>query len=136
MRKMSLNNHHLYDPLTTLWRRLMSLRSLVTFMQSGAHPDDETSKLLARLSLGDGMHIVYANAVRGQGGQNALGTERGDDLGLIRTQELIRAMGVLGADLCWLAETENDTIRDFGLSKSPDQTFSIWGQEHTLRQMI
>ena len=78
MRKMSLNNHHLYDPLRTLWRRLMSLRSLVTFMQSGAHPDDETSKLLARLSLGDGMHIVYANAVRGQGGQNALGTERGE----------------------------------------------------------
>lgn len=136
MRKMSLNNHHLYDPLRTLWRRLMSLRSLVTFMQSGAHPDDETSKLLARLSLGDGMHIVYANAVRGQGGQNALGTERGDDLGLIRTQELIRAMVVLGADLCWLAETENDTIRDFGFSKSPDQTFSIWGQEHILRQMI
>ena len=45
-------------------------------------------------------------------------------------------MGVLGADLCWLAETENDTISDFGFSKSPDQTFSIWGQEHTLRQMI
>ena len=105
-------------------------------MQTGAHPDDETTKMLAKLTLSEGMHVVYCNAVRGQGGQNALGVERGDDLGILRTQELVFAMKTLGADLYWLAETEDDPIRDFGFSKSPEQTFDIWGHEHTLRQMV
>ena len=61
------------QPLRQLYMWLKSLQSTVIFMQTGAHPDDETSHLLARLSLGDGMHVVYVNAVRGQGGQNALG---------------------------------------------------------------
>ncbi len=136
MRKATVVEQQLNDPGRILWRRLVALRSLATFMQTGAHPDDETSKMLARLSLGEGMHVVYVNAVRGQGGQNALGSERGDDLGILRTQELINAMKVLGIDLCWLAETEDDSIRDFGFSKSPEQTFNIWGHEHSLRKMI
>ena len=136
MRNASVVDQQLNDPARDLWKRLVVLRNLATFMQTGAHPDDESSKMLAKLSLGEGMHVVYVNAVRGQGGQNALGRERGDDLGVLRTEELGNAMKVLGVDLCWLAETEEDPIRDFGFSKSPDQTFSIWGYEHSLRQMI
>ena len=105
-------------------------------MQTGAHPDDETSRMLARLSLGDGMHVVYVNAVRGQGGQNALGPERGDALGYLRTEELFEAMRTIRADIAWLAESPEDPIRDFGFSKSGKQTFEYWGREHTLRQMV
>ena len=55
------------QPLRQLYKWLKSLQSTLVFMQTGAHPDDETSRLLARLSLGDGMHVVYVNAVRVQG---------------------------------------------------------------------
>ena len=124
------------QPLRQLYLWLKSLQSTVIFMQTGAHPDDETSRLLARLSLGDGMHVVYVNAVRGQGGQNALGPERGDPLGYLRTEELFEAMRVIRADIAWLAETSDDPISDFGFSKSSEQTFEHWGREHSLRQMV
>ena len=91
-----------------LWGHLKSLQSTIIFMQTGAHPDDETSKLLARLALKDGFHVVYVNAVRGHGGQNSIGPERGDDLGYIRSEELFHAMGVFGADIGWLSETIED----------------------------
>jgi LmbE family N-acetylglucosaminyl deacetylase len=124
------------QPLRQLYMWLKSLQSTLTFMQTGAHPDDETSRMLARLSLGDGMHVVYVNAVRGQGGQNALGPERGDALGYLRTEELFEAMRVIRADIAWLAETPDDHITDFGFSKSGEQTFEYWGREHSLRQMV
>ena len=124
------------QPLRQLYMWLKSLQSTLIFMQTGAHPDDETSRMLASLSLGDGMHVVYVNAVRGQGGQNALGPERGDALGYLRTEELFEAMRVIRADIAWLAETPDDPIRDFGFSKSGEQTFEHWGREHTLRQMV
>ena len=124
------------QPLRQLYMWLKSLQSTLVFMQTGAHPDDETSRMLARLSLGDGMHVVYVNAVRGQGGQNALGPERGDALGYLRTEELFEAMRVIRADIGWLAETPDDPIRDFGFSKAADPTFAHWGREHTLRQMV
>ena len=124
------------QPMRQLYGWLKSLQSTLIFMQTGAHPDDETSRMLARLSLGDGMHVVYVNAVRGQGGQNALGPERGDALGFLRTEELFEAMKSLRVDIGWLAETPNDPICDFGFSKSAEQTFEKWGTQHTLRQMV
>ena len=78
MKKDFITRQEQRQPLRHLYGWLKSLQSTVIFMQTGAHPDDETSRMLARLSLGDGMHVVYVNAVRGQGGQNALGPERGD----------------------------------------------------------
>ncbi|MBU74674.1 MAG: PIG-L family deacetylase [Rhodospirillaceae bacterium] len=124
------------QPLRHLYAWLKSLQSTVIFMQTGAHPDDETSRILARLSLGDGMHVVYVNAVRGQGGQNALGPERGEALGYLRSEELFEAMKVIRADIGWLAETADDPICDFGFSKSAEQTYQHWGETHTLRQMV
>ena len=99
MRKEEIIIQEGKNPLKSLWKHLQSLKSTVSFMQTGAHPDDETSKLLSKLSLGMGMHVTYINAVRGQGGQNALGIERGAELGAIRTKELINAMGLLRVDL-------------------------------------
>mgnify|MGYP001161505863 FL=1 len=136
MRNVGVINQEKRSPMKKLWGHLRSLQSTITFMQTGAHPDDETSKLLARLSLKDGFHIVYVNAVRGHGGQNSIGPERGDELGYIRTEELLHAMGVFGADIGWLSETIDDPIIDFGLSKSGKQTFEIWGENYTKRQMV
>jgi LmbE family N-acetylglucosaminyl deacetylase len=136
MKKDFITRQEHRQPLRHLYGWLKSLQSTVIFMQTGAHPDDETSRMLARLSLGDGMHVVYVNAVRGQGGQNALGPERGDALGYLRSEELFEAMKVIRADIGWLAETPDDPIRDFGFSKSAEQTYEHWGKTHTLRQMV
>jgi LmbE family N-acetylglucosaminyl deacetylase len=136
MRNLDVIKQESRNPMRKLWGHLKSLQSTITFMQTGAHPDDETSKLLARLALKDGFHIVYVNAVRGHGGQNSLGPERGEELGFIRTEELLHAMGVFGADIGWLSEAIDDPIIDFGLSKSGKQTFEIWGEDHTKRQMV
>ncbi|MGA1126449.1 MAG: PIG-L family deacetylase [bacterium] len=136
MKKDFLLRQEQRQPLRELYKWLRSLQSTLIFMQTGAHPDDETSRMLAKLSLQDGMHVVYVNAVRGQGGQNSLGKERGDQLGFLRTEELIAAMRCIRADLGWLAENPEDPIRDFGFSKTPEQTFEIWGREHSLKQLV
>lgn len=136
MKKPFITQQEQRQPLRQLWGWLRSLQSTLVFMQTGAHPDDETSRLLAKLSLDDGYHIVYVNAVRGQGGQNAVGPERGDALGYLRTEELNAAMGLIRADLAWLAEGPDDPIRDFGFSKSGAQTFEHWGKAHALAQMV
>ena len=136
MKKSRIIRQEQRQPLRQLYMWLKSLQSTLVFMQTGAHPDDETSRMLARLSLGDGMHVVYVNAVRGQGGQNALGPERGDALGYLRTEELFEAMRVIRADIAWLSELPDDPIRDFGFSKSGKQTFEHWGREHSLQQMV
>jgi len=136
MRKIEIINQENRYLNRSLWSNLQALKSTISFMQTGAHPDDETSKLLAKLSLDDGFHVSYVNAVRGQGGQNSIGVERGDKLGSIRTLELINAMSMLRVDTGWLAKGKTDSITDFGFSKSGDETFSIWDKNHTIKQMI
>ena len=120
----------------SLWSHLQSLKSTVSFMQTGAHPDDESSRLLAKLSLDDGYHVSYVNAVRGQGGQNSIGAERDDSLGALRTIELLKAMSVLRVDIGWLSDNRDSSINDFGLSKSAEETFGFWNKEHTIKRMI
>jgi len=115
MRKKDIENQEHRYLNRSLWANLQSLKSTVSFMQTGAHPDDETSRLLAKLSLGEGYHVSYVNAVRGQGGQNSIGPERDDNLGALRTYELLKAMSVLRVDIGWLADNRNNSIVDFGL---------------------
>ena len=117
MRKAEIENQEYRFLNRSLWSHLQSLKSTVSFMQTGAHPDDEASRLLAKLSLDDGYHVSYVNAVRGQGGQNSIGPERDDSLGALRTIELLKAMSVLRVDIGWLADNRDSTINDFGLSK-------------------
>lgn len=119
-----------------LWRALLPLKSVTTVLQTGAHPDDETSALLARLSLGDGMRVAFACAVRGEGGQNAIGTEAGPVLGVLRTAEMARAADTLGIELYWLNEAYDGTIVDFGFSKSGQETFERWGHDRLLERLV
>jgi LmbE family N-acetylglucosaminyl deacetylase len=119
-----------------LWRTLQSLKCCASFMNTGAHPDDETSAMLATLSFRDGMSVSYACANRGEGGQNNMGSHSVYDLGVIRTAEMERAADVLAMRLYWLNETADDTIFDFGFSKSGVETLSKWGHERTLTRFV
>ncbi len=109
-----------------LWRALGRLRSTVTFMNTGAHPDDEHSGLLAWLRFGRGMRIAIACSTRGEGGQNARGPERGDALGLIRTAEMEAAAEVLDAHIAWVGFGTGDPVHDFGFSKDGEDTLRRW----------
>ncbi|MGB0902653.1 PIG-L family deacetylase [Halocynthiibacter sp.] len=122
--------------ISALWQALQPLRTTLSFMNSGAHPDDETSAMLAALGLRDGVHLSYVCANRGEGGQNDLGTENGATLGALRTAEMEQAAERLSMRLYWLSETPDDTISDFGFSKSGEETLRHWGDARTLKRMV
>ncbi|MEL6680627.1 MAG: PIG-L family deacetylase, partial [Pseudomonadota bacterium] len=122
--------------IVRLWRALQPLGSVVSFMNTGAHPDDETSAMLAALGHRDGLDISYACSTRGEGGQNDIGTEGGADLGVLRTLEMERAADALGLRLYWLSETPDDPITDFGFSKSGEDTLRRWGHARTLTRFV
>jgi LmbE family N-acetylglucosaminyl deacetylase len=85
-----------------------------------AHPDDEWPSLLTYLSRGRGADVALLTITRGQGGQNALGPEQGDELGVIRTQELLAADKIYGVKQYFTR------AEDFGFSKSAEETLKIW----------
>jgi LmbE family N-acetylglucosaminyl deacetylase len=119
-----------------LWLALQPLRSTVRVLQTGAHPDDETTALLVRLARKDGAAVAYVCAVRGEGGQNAIGTERGAELGALRTREMELAARRVPMRLYWLNEEIDGPIHDFGLSKRPEEALEVWGRERTLERLV
>ncbi|MEP0942909.1 MAG: PIG-L family deacetylase [Rhizobiaceae bacterium] len=126
----------LHPRIVELWRALSSLQSVVSFMNTGAHPDDETSAMLAALSYRDGIDISYACSTRGEGGQNDIGTEATEALGVLRTAEMEQACNVLGLRMYWHSQSPQDTIFDFGFSKSGVETMNKWGRERTLARFV
>jgi LmbE family N-acetylglucosaminyl deacetylase len=95
-----------------------------------AHPDDENTRLLAYLSKEKGYKTGYLALTRGDGGQNLIGTEQSEDLGLIRTQELLAARRNDGA-LQFFTRAN-----DFGYSKTPEETFKIWNKDSVLSDVV
>ncbi len=121
------------------WGLRLALRMLpgtLSFLQTGAHPDDESSGLLALLVRKLGLSVAYACATRGEGGQNALGPERGAALGVLRTGEMEAAAVRLGVSLHWLSEGAADPLRDFGFSRSGADALRRWGRERTLERIV
>ncbi len=129
--KSSGNDHN-----PELWSAVKPLSTITSFMNTGAHPDDERSHLLAYLSRGLGVHTASIIANRGEGGQNEIGEELGNGLGIIRSREMIEASKITGVEVFHLSETTNDEIYDFGFSKSPDETLTKWGEETTYERFI
>ena len=119
-----------------LWNVVKPLETTVTFLNTGAHPDDERSDLLAFLSRGLGVKTASLIANRGEGGQNAIGNELGNALGIIRSNEMIEAAKVNGVKAYHLSETTSDAIYDFGFSKSPDETLTKWGEDVVYERLI
>ena len=95
-----------------------------------AHPDDENTNLLAYLQNVALVRTAYLSMTRGDGGQNLVGAEQGPELGLIRTQELLAARRIDGAEQFFTR------ARDFGFSKSPDETLRIWGHDAVLADTV
>ncbi|MBL1420597.1 MAG: PIG-L family deacetylase [Alphaproteobacteria bacterium] len=119
-----------------IWKALQALRSCVSFMNTGAHPDDETTSMLAAIGLRDGVKLSQACSTRGEGGQNNIGNEITKDLGVVRTREMERSAEVINMTHYWLSESPDDTIFDFGFSKSGDETLDKWGEERTLERFV
>lgn len=95
-----------------------------------AHPDDEDTNLLATLARGHQVHAAYLSLTRGDGGQNLIGNELGEALGAIRTEELLAARGVDGAEQFFAR------AYDFGFSKNADETFTQWDRESLLGDVV
>ncbi len=131
-----LDRQRRHSRIVSLWLALQPLRSCISFMNSGAHPDDETSAMLAALALRDGVKLSHACSTRGEGGQNALGLETGKDLGVVRTREMERAAEVLNMSQYWLSQNPGDSIFDFGFSKSGEETLEYWGEERVLKRFV
>ncbi|CAN5127602.1 PIG-L family deacetylase [soil metagenome] len=125
------------DPaLLRLSRALGRLTSVVTYMNTGAHPDDEHSGLLAALRYRHGMRVVVCCSTRGEGGQNALGEERGGALGVVRTREMEEAARALDASIAWVGHGPEDGVFDFGFSKDGDDTLARWGEDRIVGRMV
>ena len=95
-----------------------------------AHPDDENTRLLAYLAQEKHYRTGYLSLTRGDGGQNLIGNEQGELLGLIRTQELLAARRVDGAEQFF------SRANDFGFSKGPEETLRIWDKEKVLSDVV
>ncbi len=118
------------DGITGLVRRLKRVECGVRVLHIAAHPDDEDSAMIAYLSLGRGARVTYLSLTRGEGGQNSIGPETGEDLGILRTAELLAARKIDGADQLFGREI------DFGFSKSPDECFKFWGKENVVEDIV
>ncbi|WP_230130040.1 PIG-L family deacetylase [Bacillus sp. CECT 9360] len=119
-----------------LWNALKPLETTVTFLNTGAHPDDERSDFLAYLSRGLGVTTSSLIANRGEGGQNEIGNELDNGLGIIRSREMIEASKITGVKAYHLSKTTSDPIYDFGFSKTPEETLAKWGEDLTYERLI
>src|SRR5690606_28978962 len=122
--------------LVRLHQALSRLRSTVTLMHTGAHPDDEQSGLLAYMRFGLGMQVVIACSTRGEGGQNALGPERGGALGVLRSREMEEAARVIDADIARLGHGPDEPAHEYGIPKSGADTLAHWGEERTHHRLV
>ena len=114
-----------------VWQKLRKLQTTASAMHTTAHPDDEHGGMLAMLSRGLGARVSLLTLTRGESGDNAIGAELFDALGLIRTEELLVADRYYGVD-----EQYFTSVADYGFSKRLDEALEKWGREHVLRDMV
>jgi len=95
-----------------------------------AHPDDENTAVLAYMARGRSMRTGYLSLTRGEGGQNLIGPQQGDLLGVIRTQELLAARRIDGAEQFFTRAI------DFGYSKTADEALEKWGRDKVLSDIV
>jgi LmbE family N-acetylglucosaminyl deacetylase len=111
-------------------RDMKKLSVLGGALYVAAHPDDENTKLLATLANDTMVRTAYLAFTRGEGGQNLIGQELGPLLGVIRTQELLAARRIDGAEQFFTR------AQDFGFSKSVDETLRIWDHDAVLADAV
>src|SRR4051812_25086391 len=110
---------------------LRKLRTTARLMHTAAHPDDEDGGMLTLEARGRGAYVVQMTLTRGEGGQNAVGKELGDELGMLRTLELLEADRYYGADQRF------SRVADFGFSRSAEETIKKWnGHEVVVGDLV
>ncbi|RZK77660.1 MAG: PIG-L family deacetylase, partial [Pedobacter sp.] len=109
---------------------LESLNVSGSVLYVAAHPDDENTRLLGYLAKEKKVRTGYLSLTRGDGGQNLIGNEQSELLGLIRTQELLAARRTDGAEQFFTR------ANDFGFSKNPEESFQIWDKSKILADVV
>ena len=122
-------NTNSYKP-DNIRQKLEKLNILGSVLYVAAHPDDENTRLIAYYANEELMRTAYLSATRGDGGQNLIGSEIREGLGLIRTQELLAARKIDGGQQFF------SRANDFGYSKHPDETFNIWDKDKVLADFV
>lgn len=113
-----------------IYNQIKKLNFLGTVLYIAAHPDDENTKLISYLSNETKARTGYLSLTRGDGGQNLIGSQLRELLGVIRTQELIEARKIDGGEQFF------SRANDFGYSKNPDETLEIWNKEKVLSDIV
>jgi len=113
-----------------LSRWLAAIRTRASVLMIVAHPDDEDGGMLAEETRGRGARAAMMTLNRGEGGQNAMTVDMYDDLGLLRTQELLQAGRYYGVDQYW------GSVVDYGFSKTREEALEKWGYERVLSDVV
>ncbi|MFO1500920.1 MAG: PIG-L family deacetylase [Verrucomicrobiota bacterium] len=111
-------------------QELRSFGTVATLLHIAAHPDDENTALITYFALGRGYRTAYLSLTRGDGGQNEIGPEFDEKLGVARTQELLAARRLDGGRQFFTRAI------DFGFSKTPEETLRFWDREQVLSDVV
>src|SRR5262245_5864118 len=109
---------------------LQRLQTTASVLHTGAHPDDEDSAFLARAARSGSARVAYLSLTRGEGGQNIIGTELFDALGVIRTEELLQARRLDGGEQFFTRAF------DYGFSKTRAEAAAKWNEREVLADVV
>jgi len=127
---VSFSQHPKVYSASEIQMALKKSQVLGSALYIAAHPDDENTALIAYLANDRLIRTGYLSLTRGDGGQNLIGAEQRELLGLIRTQELLQARSIDGGEQFF------SRANDFGFSKNPVETFDIWGHDRILSDAV
>jgi LmbE family N-acetylglucosaminyl deacetylase len=113
-----------------IFESVKKLNVLGSVLYVAAHPDDENTRMISYFANARHMDITYLSLTRGDGGQNLIGSELREELGALRTQELLAARAIDGGKQLFTR------ANDFGFSKSPAESFQIWGKDAILSDVV
>ncbi|WP_298147428.1 PIG-L family deacetylase [Flavobacterium sp.] len=113
-----------------IYQGLQKLSKTTTVLYVAAHPDDENTRLISYFANAKHYRTAYLSLTRGDGGQNLIGSQLRDQLGMIRTQELLEARKIDGGEQYFTR------ANDFGFSKNPTETLAKWNEQGVLSDMV